>query len=227
LAALARIAGRLAVAAFPGTRFLTRRIRRKTRRSNALLQGRTIVAVPVLAIEEGEAQMSTKPLDRLMFAQGGLCFFCEKPLPKSDASVEHLVASANGGSNDDENCVVCCKSLNALLGSMSLKEKVRVVLKQHGQFKCPNDDGAPKVARRAPHTPQLPNERLTRIVNDLRKRGSARPRTLKTLASTVGALFQKKLSEHEISSLIEGLRAQGMVLVSGAKVSYELPEESA
>ena len=63
-----------------------------------------------------------------MFAQGGLCFFCKKPLAKAAASVEHLVASANGGKNNDENCVACCKAINALLGSMSLKEKVQVVL---------------------------------------------------------------------------------------------------
>lgn len=88
--------------------------------------------------------MPTKPLDRLMFAQGGICFFCKKPLPKSEASVEHLVASANGGSNSDENCVACCKAVNALLGSMSLKEKIQVVLNQKGQFKCPNGTGSAK-----------------------------------------------------------------------------------
>jgi len=38
----------------------------------------------------------------------------------------------------DENCVACCKAVNALLGSMSLKEKIQVVLNQQGQFKCPN-----------------------------------------------------------------------------------------
>jgi hypothetical protein len=38
--------------------------------------------------------MPTKPLDRLMFTQGGLCFFCKDPLPQGEASVEHLVASA-------------------------------------------------------------------------------------------------------------------------------------
>ena len=171
--------------------------------------------------------MPTKPIDRLMFAQGGLCFFCGKSLPKSEASVEHLVASANGGSNNDENCVVCCKTLNALLGSMSLKEKVQVVLNQHGQFKCPNDGSAPSAARRAPHMSRSPNERLSLIVNDLRKRGSARPSTLKTLASTVGALFQKKLPAQEVSSLIEQLQALGIVVVSGTKVTYELPVESA
>lgn len=88
--------------------------------------------------------MPTKRLDRLMFVQGGLCFFCKQPLPKSEASVEHLFASSNGGSNSDENCVACCKSVNALLGNMSLKEKFQVVLNQKGQFKCPNGAGSVK-----------------------------------------------------------------------------------
>src|SRR3954462_11502701 len=88
--------------------------------------------------------MPTKPLDRLLFAQGGKCFFCEGSLSQSEASVEHLVASANGGTNSDDNCVACCKALNALLGSKSLKEKVRVVLNQKGQFRCPNKMAAAK-----------------------------------------------------------------------------------
>ena len=82
--------------------------------------------------------MPTKPIDRLMFAQGGQCFFCKKTLSKAEASVEHLLASSHAGTNKDDNCVVCCKALNALLGSMTLKEKIQVVLNQKGKFKCPN-----------------------------------------------------------------------------------------
>jgi len=178
--------------------------------------------------------MPTRPLDRLMFAQGGFCFFCKDPLPQSEASVEHLVASANGGSNNDENCVACCKSLNALFGSMSLKEKIQLVLNQKGQFKCPNKGGAAKARTPAssaqassPHAAKSLKERLAAVVVDLHKRGSARPRTVKTLTSTIGALFQKQLSEHEVLSLIEQLKSQGIVTVSGTKVSYELPPKVA
>ena len=83
--------------------------------------------------------MTMKQLDRLLFEQGNQCFFCRKPLKPIDASVEHLVASANGGTNGEENCVACCKKLNALLGSKSLKEKVQIVLNQRGSFRCPED----------------------------------------------------------------------------------------
>ena len=91
-----------------------------------------------------------------MFVQGGFCFFCKQPLPKFEASVEHLQASANGGNNNDENCVACCKAVNALLGSMSLKEKFQVVLNQKGQFKCPNGAGTVKVTPQPKAAPKVP-----------------------------------------------------------------------
>lgn len=61
--------------------------------------------------------MSLKRLDQLLFAQGGACFFCNLPLSRSEVSVEHLVPIARAGSNSDDNCVACCKAINALLGS--------------------------------------------------------------------------------------------------------------
>jgi hypothetical protein len=84
-----------------------------------------------------ETIMGIKPLDRLLFAQGGACFFCSAQLPRAEATVEHLVAQANGGSNADHNCVACCHEINMILGSLSLKEKLRIVLNQKGKFICP------------------------------------------------------------------------------------------
>ena len=178
--------------------------------------------------------MPTKPLDRLMFAQGRRCFFCDQPLLQSDASVEHLVASANGGSNGDDNCVACCMALNALFGSMSLKEKIQLVLKQKGDFKCPNGAGARKAAvsdavvrTSSSQTAKSLAEKVTRVIADLQKRGPARPRTVKTLYSTVSALFQKQITEQEVTSLIERLRRDGVISLSGDKLSYNLPIKAA
>lgn len=148
--------------------------------------------------------MPTKPIDRLLFEQGGRCFFCQQNLAPADASVEHLVATANGGGNDPGNCVACCKALNALLGRMSLKEKLRVVLNQKGEFKCPNGAAPPS----KPAANQTTTQRLALVVADLRKRGAARPRTVKTLSSTIGALFQKQLAEHEVTALLSKLQAR-------------------
>ena len=173
--------------------------------------------------------MPTKLIDRLLFAQGGLCFFCQRPLPPADATVEHLVAVANGGANADENCVACCKALNTLLGRMSLKEKLRVVLNQKGGFRCPNDRALAKAPAKTGKTPthQTAEERLAFVVADLRKRGPTRPRTLKKLTSTISALFQKARPAHEVDSLIAKLQDQGMISIDGTKVSYELPPEGA
>ena len=167
--------------------------------------------------------MPTRPLDRLLFAQGGLCFFCKDSLKKADASVEHLVASANGGSNDDDNCVVCCKTMNALLGSMSLKEKIQVVLNQKGQFKCPN--GMTKAVTKSSSAvakPKTAMERFDVIVANLRQRGAAKPKTIKKLESTIRSLFQKDITDKELGALVQQLQAKGVLTIEGTKVTYVL-----
>ncbi len=170
--------------------------------------------------------MPTKPLDRLMFVQGGLCFFCKQPLPKAEASVEHLYASANGGGNNDENCVACCKAVNALFGSMSLKEKFQVVLNQKGQFKCPNDAGPAKVATqakapfKAPAIAKPKDDKFALVVANLKQRGASKPRTLKTLTSTLASLFPKGISEADLAALVQQLQATGKITVLENKVTY-------
>jgi hypothetical protein len=164
--------------------------------------------------------MPTRPLDRLLFAQGGHCFFCKIQLAIADASVEHLVASANGGKNADDNCVVCCKAMNALLGSMSLKEKMQVVLNQKGQFRCPN--GAPKSRAKISQKPVASTapSRLDLVVTNLQQRGSAKPKTVKTLTSTIRTLFPKAITDEELASLLQQLAAKGFLTIDGTKVVY-------
>jgi hypothetical protein len=166
--------------------------------------------------------MSTKLLDRLMFAQGGFCFFCKQTLPKSDASVEHLVATSKGGGNSDENRVACCKTLNALLGSMSLKEKFQVMLNQKGSFSCPNRSDGASTAKSAGANSDLvgtPPDRFAKVVANLKQRGISRPRTVKTLRSTIAA-FAKDISEAELNALVDRLQLNGEIIITGQKVSY-------
>jgi hypothetical protein len=174
--------------------------------------------------------MPTKPLERLMFVQGGFCFFCEEPLAKAHASVEHLLASANGGSNDDENCVACCKSVNALFGSMSLKEKFQVVLNQKGKFKCPNGSSVaivvPKAAKSVASKTSLAQkgkeDKFDLVLVDLIRRGKARPVTVKTLRSTIVALFKKAITEEELSDILARLQAMGKIAIKENKVTHNL-----
>jgi hypothetical protein len=170
---------------------------------------------------------TNKQLGRLLFTQGGRCFFCDGDLSTGEASVEHLLASANGGRNSDDNCVVCCKALNAVLGSMSLKEKIRVFLNQQGNFKCPSaGSGKREVEVREESASKAEaTDRTTMVIADLRKRGKARPRTVKTLTNTVSALFKKTLTDEALAALLAELQASGVITIDTKKVTYKLPDE--
>ena len=95
--------------------------------------------------------MPTTPLERLKFLQNNLCFLCHRTIPADEASLEHLVPAAHKGTNDVENLVLCCRTLNGMFGSMSLKEKIKVILAKQGKFGCPNAsrDTAPKTRQTA------------------------------------------------------------------------------
>jgi 5-methylcytosine-specific restriction endonuclease McrA len=90
--------------------------------------------------------MATTKLQRMMFLQGRRCYFCARTIPTEEASVDHLVPSSAGGLDHSDNLVACCKTLNAMFGNMSVKEKIRVVLNQRGTFTCPNQPATAKPA---------------------------------------------------------------------------------
>jgi hypothetical protein len=72
-------------------------------------------------------------------------------------------------------------------------------------------------------TSTSPEERLDIVIDRLRRLNAAKPRTLKTLSSTVASLFQKTLEEEEVSALVKALHGKGFIVVTGSKVSYALP----
>ena len=157
----------------------------------------------------------------MLFAQGKKCFFCREPLPIADASVEHLVAKANGGSDHDGNCVACCKSLNTLLGSMSLKEKIEVVLNQKGQFQCPNGTQKKVTKNKPPVSPKAKKpgaDYYTQLVENLKQRGHAKPRTVAKLKTTIASLF--KLSPSQVDALVQQLQTRRVISVAESKVTY-------
>lgn len=65
------------------------------------------------------------------------------------------------------------------------------------------------------------SERVSAVVANLRQRGNSRPRTPKTLSSTVNSLFQKNLTENDLTGLLTALEQQGHIVVSGNKVTYK------
>jgi len=66
-------------------------------------------------------------------------------------------------------------------------------------------------------------EKIEVIVGNLKQRGSAKPRTIKTLSSTISSLFQKQLADEELTSLLAELQGKGWILTTENKVSYALP----
>jgi hypothetical protein len=66
-------------------------------------------------------------------------------------------------------------------------------------------------------------EKVDAVIDNLVKRKTGRPRTLKTLGTTIKALFVNQLSNDELESLIAQLTKRGVIKVTDGKVVYELP----
>ena len=168
-----------------------------------------------------------KQRERLLFLQGNRCFLCREAIPPGEASVEHLVAIANGGGTDDENCIVCCKAANAALGSLSVKDKLNAVLNHRGPFVCPHRQPTEAASPSLDVADNGLAGRLALVVTDLQRRGPARPKRVATLKNTIAAVFQNKLPEGEVDALVSALKRQGYVKVEKTKVSYALPQQGA
>lgn len=66
-------------------------------------------------------------------------------------------------------------------------------------------------------------DRVKLIVEDLKRRGTSRPRVVKTLSNTIRSIFQKKLSELEVEELINALLSRGIIIIiNSTKVAYHL-----
>ncbi len=76
-----------------------------------------------------------------------------------------------------------------------------------------------------PSLPATPEAQVEVVVADLVRRKASKPRTQKTLLSTLHALFKKELSEQQLAGLFAELCKRGIVKVDGTKVSYALPTE--
>ncbi len=67
---------------------------------------------------------------------------------------------------------------------------------------------------------KTPSEKLELVLSNLRQRGSARPRAVKTLSTTIESLFQKQLGAGELDAILAGLKKGGHVTFDGTKVTY-------
>ncbi len=159
-----------------------------------------------------------KQLQRLLFLQGNKCFFCGARIPVGEESVEHLDALSNGGKTSDENSVACCKTINAALGSLTVKEKFQAVLNHKGEFTCPL--GRAREPKRKPDdgVTAKANKLLPDVVKNLRKRGTKRPNSLATLRNAIAGSF--KTSPEIVEAVVTLLKKKGYINDSGGKMSY-------
>lgn len=74
-----------------------------------------------------------------------------------------------------------------------------------------------------PALPATIDAQVDVVVERLTRMKASRPRTTKTLMSTLHALFRKELSQQQVSTLFGLLCKRGIVRVEGTRVSYELP----
>ena len=71
-----------------------------------------------------------------------------------------------------------------------------------------------------PVLPITPETQIETAIADLVRRKASKPRTQKTLLSTLHVLFKKELSEQQLATLFSDLCKRSIVKVDGEKVSY-------
>ena len=69
-------------------------------------------------------------------------------------------------------------------------------------------------------------ERFEVVLLRLQQLKSSKPRTIKTLNSTIAALFHKKLQDNEIEAIVQILESKGYLVIKDTKVTYALPSDS-
>ena len=64
-------------------------------------------------------------------------------------------------------------------------------------------------------------EKIDVVIENLEKRKASRPRTLKTLRSTIKAL-RKQLTDDEITRIVDQLSNRRVIKIADGKVTYEM-----
>lgn len=67
-------------------------------------------------------------------------------------------------------------------------------------------------------------ERVAAVIDYMKRRQVGRPRTVKTLGSSIRTQFGGQMADDEVSKTIEALAKQGAIAIDGGKVAYTLPE---
>ncbi len=71
-------------------------------------------------------------------------------------------------------------------------------------------------------SPSVKTHSIDQVIDDLKKRKQARPRTVSALANTINSVFSMTLSEFEQAALIHTLQQRGLLTIDGTAVTYHL-----
>jgi hypothetical protein len=175
--------------------------------------------------------MPAKPLDRLMFFQGEPCFFCKQPLPWAEASVEPLLATANGGNNMEEKYMQL---------EISLRQAESEIKRLEGRLKGAQQRAARKIKAALKCQDEMTvvttdalSHALFNITSDSDKYAwvaihvkklhpCMRPRTLKAFNNMMATNFPDLISEAERMAILHQLKSAGQIIVEGKKIHYVL-----
>jgi hypothetical protein len=69
-------------------------------------------------------------------------------------------------------------------------------------------------------TAKTPTERNQATLTWLQQTKASKPRTVKTLSSSIGSLFQKQLTDEQVAAIVKWLADEGHLVVTGTKVAY-------
>jgi hypothetical protein len=125
--------------------------------------------------------------------------------------------------------VACCKAVNSLLGNMTLKGKMEVVLRQRGDFRCPRKrtEHAQQCESAAP-SPAVDSELLAAAIIHLDRCKTNRPRTLQSLRQSLGDRFAKQLGGISAAVLVDHLCLIGFVVPNDdGTLGYRSMQQSA
>ena len=79
--------------------------------------------VPQIALDTRAAQLAY-----LSIRDGWACFYCDRELTATTATVEHIVSTSHGGPTHADNLCLSCESCNAAMGSMPAVTKMRLAI---------------------------------------------------------------------------------------------------
>jgi len=94
----------------------TAQVNREWRRANPD-KVRVIVRNRKARMRGAEGKHTAADIERLWLVQRSRCACCKSKLAKGSAHVDHIVALANGGSNNPANLQLLCRSCNSSKGA--------------------------------------------------------------------------------------------------------------